>query len=423
MRFLKHKFAEFHRQCDGATALVLALALPVLVGSVGLGMDVGSWYLAKRNLQNAVDAAAVATAYNLSVANPTQSAMYSTAQSEMTRNGFGADSGITLSVYYAPQSGTYAGDTQSVEIVATQPQTRFFSKLFLGGDPTVQARAVTNRQKTGSACVLALNNAASHALYFQGSTTVDLNNCTGASNSQSTSSIDLSGSSTTNAFSLYSSGGIDQGGSATLTTEEPSVTNGAPIDDPYADLSVPSYSGCDHNNYSSHHTVTLDPGVYCGGMSFNSHANVTLNPGTYIMDGGDFDVKAGAEVTGDGVTIILTSSSGSNYANVSIAGSADVSLTASTSGDFEGILFYQDQNAPPAINKNKLLGGSTTSYTGAIYFPNQEVQFSGNNSAGGGSCTKIVADTITFIGNSYFSNDCPDSVATISTQGIVQLVE
>ena len=42
---------------------------------------------------------------------------------------------------------------------------------------------------------------------------------------------------------------------------------------------------------------------------------------------------------------------------------------------------------------------------GVIYIPKQEVQFSGGNESAPG-CTKIVANTIEFTGNSNVSSDC-----------------
>jgi hypothetical protein len=42
---------------------------------------------------------------------------------------------------------------------------------------------------------------------------------------------------------------------------------------------------------------------------------------------------------------------------------------------------------------------------GAIYIPKQEVQFAGGNTSSGG-CTKIVAFTIEFTGNSDVDSDC-----------------
>ena len=85
-----------------------------------------------------------------------------------------------------------------------------------------------------------------------------------------------------------------------------STTNGintsvSPASDPYANVALPAFAGCDHNNMSVHNTVTLDPGVFCNGLQLNAGANVTLNPGVYYIDQGTFHVASGASVTGSGV--------------------------------------------------------------------------------------------------------------------------
>ena len=50
----------------GNIALLSALAMPVVLGSLGLGAEVASWYSGKRSLQNAADSAAIAAATNAS---------------------------------------------------------------------------------------------------------------------------------------------------------------------------------------------------------------------------------------------------------------------------------------------------------------------------------------------------------------------
>ena len=82
--------------------------------------------------------------------------------------------------------------------------------------------------------------------------------------------------------------------------------------DPYASVPQPSYSGCDYNNTSigrSSGLQYLSPGVYCKGLAFTNDAIVTMKPGVYIIDRGTFD-SAAAPITGEGVTIFLTSSTG-----------------------------------------------------------------------------------------------------------------
>lgn len=409
---------------QGATAVAWAIALPMLGGAVALGVDVGNWYLARRSLQTATDIAAIDAGYHLN-STVTQAILLAAANHSLSGNGYTLPGNLTVTVHYPPTSGTYSGNTNAVEVITSQPQSRYFSRMFMSSDPSVGARAVSVRQPAGSACVLALNPTADNALKFQGNTTINLSNCTGASNSSSASSaVLLSGSSVVSATSIYAVGGVSQGGASQLTTSSGVLTGGSPISDPYALVGISNYVGCSYNNYNAKNTTVLSPGVYCNGLSFAANSTTTLSAGTYIIDRGDFKINNNATVTGNGVTIILTSSTSSNYATVTINGGATVNLSAPTTGTYAGMLMYQDRNAPYASsNSNKLNGGATMSLVGAVYFPSQGVQFSGNSSNNSGSCTKIVADTVTFIGNSYLNNNCPNSVTDITTQGKVSLME
>lgn len=417
-------FRSFWRAEQGVAAIAWALSLPLVIGAVALGIDIGSWYLAHRSLQTATDIAAIDAGYHLGTNTVTQPILASAANHSLSGNGYTIPGNMTVTVNYPPTSGSYSGNTNAVEVITSEPQARYFSRMFMASDPQIDVRAVSIRQPAGSACVLALNTTAANALEFQGNTTINLSNCSGASNSTSTSAVGLSGSSIVNAASLYAVGSVAQGGSSQLTTTYGTLTGGSSITDPYASLSVPNYVGCTKNNFNATGTNTISPGVYCNGLSFAANSNTTLSPGTYIIDRGSFKVNNNATVSGNGVTIILTSSTGSSYANVTINGGSSVSLTAPTTGTYAGMLMFQDRNAPYAASTaNKLNGGATMSLVGAIYFPKQGVQFSGNSSNNSGSCTKIVADTVTFIGDSYLNNNCPNSVTKITTQGKVSLVE
>ena len=46
----------------GATAIVFVLALPIIIGMTGLGVESGYWYFKHRELQTAADVAAIAGA-------------------------------------------------------------------------------------------------------------------------------------------------------------------------------------------------------------------------------------------------------------------------------------------------------------------------------------------------------------------------
>jgi hypothetical protein len=203
-------------------------------------------------------------------------------------------------------------------------------------------------------------------------------------------------------------GGLNQTNNADLDLGE--ITTGADaVDDPYANLDIPDGSGCDYDGYTvgANQSKTLSPGRYCNGLKIQGTAY--LQAGEYVIVGGTFDVASQAHVTTDtvdGVTIFLTGS-GSDYATVTINGGAHISIVATTEGEYKGLAFFQDRDAP-VINSgspNKLNGGSTMTITGAIYFPNQRISFAGGNGSTG-TCTRIVAYMIDFTGTSGLNTDC-----------------
>jgi hypothetical protein len=205
----------------------------------------------------------------------------------------------------------------------------------------------------------------------------------------------------------------------------------APADDPYADVQIPSYSGCDQTNYSltAGQSKTFSPGasgvmVFCNGFSLAGGARVTLNPGVYVFDRGSFSMTGNSSLAGSapGVTLVFTSSTGSNYATVSIAGGSTVTITAPSSGPLSGLAFFQDRNAP-AGGSDSFAGGASQNVAGAIYFPNQSLTFNGGTATGGPACTQLIALTITFHGNSVFNNNCAGAGVRGIGNALVQLVE
>jgi hypothetical protein len=176
------------------------------------------------------------------------------------------------------------------------------------------------------------------------------------------------------------------------------------LGDPYADVQMPSYSGCMQTNLTVKASMTIDPGVYCNGIGVNAGAILTLNPGTYFIDRGSFSVNGGGTVYGSGVTLIFTSSTGNNWATVTINGNGVVNLTAPISGPTAGIAVLGDRNIPVGT-VFKLNGGSSQIFGGAIYVPTGAISYSGGAGTSS-SCTQIIGDTVTFTGNSSVAINC-----------------
>ena len=270
------------------------------------------------------------------------------------------------------------------------------------------------------------------AVKIWGSTQVQAIGCVIGSNSNASSAIDIGGSSTLQAESLWAVGGVLYGSSPSVTLARPATTDAWTLDDPYAGLSIPPLPACTATNKKVKGAETLNPGVYCNGLDFGSQANATLKPGVYYIDKSDFTVNGQAKIrcdcpnATDGVTIVLTSSgSTGDIGTVTINGGADMVLRAPTGSDatFKGVLFFQD---PRASNSgvNKLNGGSKMTLTGAVYFPKQQIQFNGDNDSAANTCTQIIGRTIEFTGNSkIYNNGCAQAgIEPIKVKGI-RLVE
>ncbi|MEA2874251.1 MAG: hypothetical protein QOH67_4227 [Hyphomicrobiales bacterium] len=285
---------------------------------------------------------------------------------------------------------------------ATGAVSTTFMKVLGRSSMDVAAHATAVNASDGLGCVLSLNPSASGAATAQGSTTVKLDGCSLYDNSGNDTALTVGGSASVQADFVGVVGGI--GSSTGITAINGVRTRISPVADPYADVVVPSYSGCDQRNYTAKNTVTINPSVYCGGIGVNANAVLTLNPGLYVLDGGGLTVNGGATVNGSGVTLVFTSSTGRDWASVTINGNANVNLTPMTYGPTRGIVVFADRNTPQGTSF-KFNGGSNQYFAGAIYAPTGAISFAGGADTGT-SCTQVIGDTVTFVGNSNLAIDC-----------------
>lgn len=424
----RQSMAAWARDRSGTVTVTVALGLSVLVGFAALGTEAASWYVTKRNMQGAADSAAYSAAMAKAAGAATADYVSEAKSVAGEYSYLDGTNQVTVAVNSPPRSGGHTTNDSAVEVIITRSESLLFASLFLRASPTLQARAVALPGASG--CVLALDQSAVTDVTDNGNTVLNLNSCNIYVNSPATAALKLVGGATINANAAYIHGNYTTTGQAALNTTAGTYTNAPVADDPYADVQIPSYSGCNSNNYSltGGKSQTFTPGssgtwVFCGGFSVKGNSSVTLQPGVYIIDGGSFSIAGGSSVSGSGVTIILTSSAGSGYATASVAGGATLNITAPDSGPLAGLAFFQDRNAP-ASGSNSFTGGATQNITGAIYLPNQNVTFAGGT-ATGAKCTQLIALTLTFNGNASFNfgNDCAGTGVRGVGTALVQLVE
>ena len=415
--------ARFFRDESGGYLVLAGLALPAALGMVSLGTEAGLWYYKHQAMQGAADSGAVSAAVDYYLES-NGSVLQLQAESAIATYGFiNGSNGVTVTVNRPPQSGNYTTAAGAVEVIITQPQARLLSAMWHAQPISISARAVA-RGTGGKGCVLALDRSASGAVTLQGNAQVTLTGCSLFDDSNNTSALTVGGTSRLSAYSTYVVGGC--GTSTCSSISNISVTNGietgtTPMADPYAGTASGSYSGCAQHNFSAKSAVTIDPGVYCGGMALNAGANVTLNPGVYYLDQGNLQVNGGATMTGSGVTLVFTSSNGHNYANATINGGATIDLTAPDSGATKGIVMYGDPNMT-AGTTFKFEGGATQTLGGAIYLPEGAVTFAGGANTTTG-CTQLIGNTITFTGNSNFAINCKNYGTKPIGSALASLVE
>jgi Flp pilus assembly protein TadG len=412
------------RDRKGAAVLIVGLTMPLLVGAIGFGLEVGYWYYKKDRLQNAADAAAITAGLDLSKGYDTSS-IETSVTDVATRNGFDGESG-TLTLNIPPTSGTATGSDKAAEVILTQDIPRLVVDLFLGpGSTTLKVRSVSkivdseggssSSSSGATGCILALDSSMQKAIDIGGNPAINAPNCIFIANSSNDAAIEIYGSASGTIGEIYTAGGYQNSTSLTVSK---ATTKGSSVSDPYASVSVPSAGSCTQTNYkvNSNQAKSLTPGTYCSGLTI--HGTASFSSGTYIIKGGAFTINSQAVVSGSGVTFVLT-----DNATLTINGGATVSLTAPTSGSLSGLAFFENPSAPGS-SCAKINGGSTMVVTGALYFRNNCVQFAGNTS-GSSSCTQVVADSISFKGNSGFGTSCTNAgVKTFSvTTTSITLVE
>lgn len=397
---------------DGAILAYVAILLPIFFGFIALGLDVAAWHLDKRHTQTMADAAVVAAAVNTrrlqaDESPPSESeldtAALAAAIDAADRNGYDPGGGDTLTLNRPPTSGNFTEDENAIEVIVTTPLPLFLASLLIEGERTAASRAVAFAH-SGDSCILALNED-STGIAVAGGASLSLG-CGAFANSEDPSAIHVAGGGSLTASEVQVVGGVSCSGQCTIEPEP--ITDVPAQPDPLASLPEPEFAGCDFNqnfNITGNTSRTFSPGVYCGGIQINTTGNVTFEPGTYIFDGAGINISGNGNFSGDGVTFFFTNTKPSD--SFDIAAQSNVDFSAPTSGAYKGIFFYQDRDTETNVSHN-FTGGSSQNIDGIIYAPTVGVAYSGGSEAEEAN-TFIIADTITFTGQSALSNPNPNN--------------
>ncbi len=453
------------RNKEAGQALFMAAAsLVVLIGMLGLGIDVGMLRYDKRIQQTAADAAAVAGANNLAWEG--SGTVVCAGQNASVADGFADTSGgggcangdvsacaastatvgtVCVQVNNPPLSGPHAGVTGAanyVEAYVSVVQPTYFMRIFGVTKRSVTARAVATDVSGGTNainCMYTLGGPSNEiGVTPFGHTTLDASNCGIVDNGNlkdqdpaltiKTCSFQVSGANT---------GNVTDGSNILCNGQALLPSYGSPtVQDPFANqLTAPAVG-----TPKTWSNATPVPGTYSG-ISIGSKANVILQPGVYVVTGGNpLNCGSNSTLSGTGVMFYFTGGS-----TLNCQGGPTLNLTAMDASQAQaagypkdaGILMYQDPNdtntgiptkgakapCPPSGNSGPQLSGNDGStLNGVLYFPTAQLYL--NGTSGTTTLGPLVTYTACMGGNSTFNvqgaTGLPVTLPTLSNAVLVE---
>ena len=156
---------------------------------------------------------------------------------------------------------------------------------------------------------------------------------------------------------------------------------------------------CDYTDYfvGDDDVVDLPPGVYCGGITVDSNATVNFEEGNYVIQDGPLEVLSNGTINGPGTGFYLTG----DDSTIFFDSNSTINLSAPTSGDLAGVVFYQDRESD---GTHRIDSNSVTKIEGVMYFPNGDFVSDSNSSISGidSPCTMLFAQNIELNSNASF---------------------
>lgn len=404
----------FRKDESGAVATVIAVSLTFLIGVVGLGVEVGAWYATKRHNQTAADAAALGAAYSKS-ATGDNSKIQASAVADAARNGVVDGGLVDITAISPPTSGNFTTESNAIQVTITEQPSLLFASM-LGNFISLEVRSVSKIMTLGEACVLSLSPTAAIGIQLSGSANLNLNGCGMYSNATSATSMTTAGGQQLQVIADYFSmvGGYKASGSAEPVLDtKPPLTGQPPMADPFvnpdtgetilaapapgATFTNPSFGNGD--TWAGELGSSANAPFFNNGLTFGSQANITIPASvTEVYVKGELKINAGAQVNCTCTFILTDGGDGTAASKVTINGNANVNITAPSGAGarYSGIAFYNEEGT--SSTDSKFAGTGNTNIVGAVYFPNQSLNYRGT-STGGANCTRIIAGNIVFIGD------------------------
>jgi Flp pilus assembly protein TadG len=388
---------------NGTVAVVMGILLPVLVGTVGLGFEVGNWYQVNRGMQNAADSAAIAAATNAS-SNYNVEALAVAAQ-------YGFVNGANNVTVTATNAATCpAGGNTCYGVTITGVVPLYLSQVVgFKGTTTVNGVPQTSLSATAVAgqgstpvplCMLALDKTVGIvALQTNGAPKANMARCSIMSNA----------SATCNGHNLGADNGLAAGTDNGCGVAE--YSNVPVVADPYAHLAsnIPTNTCGSYPQEHAKKNGTRLPAsnLWTGTQALSGNAqvcgdlqltgDVTINTpaagAVLVIENGQLDTNGHTltSSSGSGLTVVFTGTNAAGY-TYAPTGGGTLNVAAPTSGVWSGVAIFQDPKLTTGVDISAAGNSPTWDITGLVYLPNSNVTFSGavNKSSNGQSCVLVV---------------------------------
>lgn len=375
----------------GVTGILVALAIIVLLVAAAFAADWGIAYFTKHQLQNFVDASALAGAQDLPTpakAKAKAAEYYAKNYAENYRIALPPQNIVTCPPEVTdPNTTCYTIASDEVQITTpyTKPESKiapknlihvkacrevrfYFAPVIGVRSIKVCAKATASRTGMIPRGMVVLDPTGGQALFLKGNARVYIDNgCLIVDSSASDA--------------LYARGGVELytqqtlivgnyrvgGGAATLSPTP--LTNQEYMPDPLAHLKPPDPKGMPTypGGTFRHKTFTLKPGIYTGLVDIGVGATVYFEPGIYIFKQG-ISADSNSNLYCSEVFFYIEGG------GLTLTSGGTVRLSPPTSGYYEGILIFQARNnsTPARFHANALWISS-----GTLYFPDAQVALSG----------------------------------------------
>ena len=391
----------------GNVLALTAFGLPLLFGCAALAVDTVQWVSAKRELQAAADAAAIAGVYGLVQSGDMEAAVDDSVASNPKLD-------VKRSVSAERSPGALKDDPFAVRVRIASAAQMTFAQMFLDRPPTISVEATATIVENGEFCAFAIGSDDGTGFRVESGANIEMD-CGMATNASSATAFQSDSSATIEADNIVAFGGIDEQGIKQSRIRR----YGLKQKDPLADREPPLIpnTGCPNVTVNSDATVknggrvTLPAGCY-GNMLLDGP--VSLADGEYILNRGNFVVGPAAEVSCRACTIFLTSEAAAtdpwSVGKVQIDNHAKVKLAAPTQGPNAGILIFQDRRAMRAHDdiENIIGGNGFSELKGLIYVPSETLRVDGSRSPDV-QCARFIGRRLILEGRLLVAKGCSGS--------------